>query len=577
MKNLSKLVFCSVIFLFSGFAPSIGVASSTSQDEVTVQPVVGADVLAAQTDFIGRFYLNILNRTADQGGLDGWLNVIQSESGAKVAFGFFNSPEFLNLQLNDSDFINILYSTLFDRLADQDGFDRWMTELEAGTLRDFVIYGFLRSPEFSNLANSFNVTAFSEEDNKLFQIKGFVRRFYKLVLDREPEVIGLDDWSSQLSLGTRAGGEIAIGFFSSQEFLNRNTTDNEFVDIAYRAFFDREADEEGKNGWLDLLSTGTSRIEVVEGFIGSQEFIALAASFGIEATIERFTLDMIQNKTFYMVDESVFEEYVVSFQETTYTVTESDGSIGSDTPFFIDAKGVINMGSDRAELKLKLAPDTNVDFLQTLAIWKNSNWENVSDQFINQFNGITELKNHFLSNGLLQTNITSDGVVRKYNSNTMVNGKWWIEGNTFYFDYPVEGTGGLESKAYKIENGQIYFASNSKYSHKTKMYYDDVKASDYFEEILATAQLSQDVKEICTIDNFTVGIVRSIQSDLSLENVTQLIGCTFDPELTKISPNFVTYSWKMTDLSRSLTVYFDPAGELSSPLNGTLLTATTGF
>lgn len=575
MKILSKLVFCSVIFLFSGFAQSDGI-TGTSQDEVAVD--ADADALAAQTNFIGRFYLNILNRVADQGGLDGWLNIIQSESGAKVAFGFFNSPEFLNLQLSNSDFVSILYSTLFDRLADQDGLDSWMIELESGSLRDFVIYGFLRSPEFSNLANSFNVTAFSEEDNKLFQIKGFVRRFYQLVLGREPEVTGLDEWSSQLSLGLRGGGEIALGFFGSQEFINRNTLDSEFVDIAYRAFFDREADEEGKNGWLDLLSTGTTRIEVVQGFIGSQEFIALAASFGIEATIERFTLDIIQNKTFYMVDESVFEEYVVSFQETTYTVTEPGGSIGPDSAFFIDPRGVINMGSDRAELKLKLAPDTNADFLQTLAIWKNSNWEVVTEQFVNQFNDITELKDHFLSDGLLQTNITSDGVVRKYNANTMVNGKWWIEGNTFYFDYPVDGTGGLESKAYKIENGQIHFASNSKYSHKTKMYYDDVKASDYFEEILATAQLGQDIKDICTIDNFTLGIVNSLKSEgLSLELVSQLIGCTFDPELTRVSPKFVAYSWKMDDLSRVLTVYFDPTGELSSPLNGTLFTATTGF
>ena len=230
------------------------------------------------------FYLNILNRTADQTGLDNWLNVIRSSSGARVALGFLNSQEFINLQLDNTAFIYILYSTLFDRLPDQDGLDIWMAELEAGNLREMVVYGFLRSQEFQNLANSFSVTAFNEEDNKLFQIKSFVRRFYQLVLNREPDTGGFNDWSSQLSAGTKAGGEIAEGFFNSPEFLNRNTTDTEFVDIAYSSFFDREADEGGKQSWINALNTGSTRLDVVDGFIGSQEFINLAATFGIEAS-----------------------------------------------------------------------------------------------------------------------------------------------------------------------------------------------------------------------------------------------------------------------------------------------------
>ena len=53
-----------------------------------------------QTDFIERFYQNIMGRTADSGGMTTWLNTIQNESATKVALGFFKSQEFINKNFN---------------------------------------------------------------------------------------------------------------------------------------------------------------------------------------------------------------------------------------------------------------------------------------------------------------------------------------------------------------------------------------------------------------------------------------------------------------------------------------------
>lgn len=228
--------------------------------------------------FIERFYLYILNRTPDPDGLDNWLNVINTESGANVALGFFSSQEFTNLQLDNDDFVYILYNTLFDREPDQQGFYFWMAQLEAGSLRTMIVYGFLRSPEFANLANSFNVTAFNEDDESLFQINVFVNRFYHLVLDREPDETGFRNWTTHMSRGG-SGSDLARKFFRSPEFTGRQTTDDEFLDIAYRAFFDREADEAGKYSWLGVMESGVSREEVVNGFIDSDEFRYLTRHF----------------------------------------------------------------------------------------------------------------------------------------------------------------------------------------------------------------------------------------------------------------------------------------------------------
>ena len=104
-----------------------------------------------------------------------------------------------------------------------------------------------------------------------------------MILGREPDSDGLNGWVDDLSSGNSAGCDIAYGFVFSPEFINRNTSDEAYVDILYQAFFNREADIAGKNGWLNAMQSGALREDVLDGFLFSQEFADLAASFGIIA------------------------------------------------------------------------------------------------------------------------------------------------------------------------------------------------------------------------------------------------------------------------------------------------------
>ena len=244
---------------------------------------------ASATAFVERFYTNILGRPSDPDGLAAWLNVINTQSAAAVAQGFLNSAEFLNKNLDDSAFVDILYRTLFDREGDAGGVAVWMDQLTAGKLREMVIWGFLRSAEFKNLADSFGVTALNAADESAYGIRAFVERFYTLVLGRQPDKGGFDNWVSALTNGSYAGGDIAKAFFLSPEYLNQNTSDDDFVNTCYRAFFGREADAGGKQGWMTALGQGQSREYVLDGFIGSAEFEALAASYGIKASSSLLT------------------------------------------------------------------------------------------------------------------------------------------------------------------------------------------------------------------------------------------------------------------------------------------------
>ena len=241
-----------------------------------------------QTDFIERFYQNIMGRTADSGGMTTWLNTIQNESATKVALGFFKSQEFINKNLTNEQFVDILYQTLFDRQGDTDGRNNWINQLNSGTSQDVVMYGFFNAQEFKNLADRFGVTAIRAEDQLntgTTGVNGYVNRFYTLVLNRNADTSGFNDWTTQLNSGTKAGGDIAKGFFNSQEYLNRGLDNSTFLDICYKAFFDREADSGGKSDWTTKLSQGYTKDQILDGFIDSQEFINLANNYGIKNKI----------------------------------------------------------------------------------------------------------------------------------------------------------------------------------------------------------------------------------------------------------------------------------------------------
>ncbi len=493
MKKLSKAFVCSALVLSSGLISQTASAASSGNGDLVAnakesQPINKdlATPILNQIEFIKRFYQNILNRPADQKGMSFWLKQMQSTSGASVTLDFFKTDEYLKLQLNDSEFIDILYSTLFGREADEGGHKYWMAELEAGKLRDVVISGFLVSQEFQALADKFGVIALDEDSSKRIQINSFVQRFYKLVLDRDADEEGFNYWSSHLSSGKETGGEIATGFFNSSEFLSRKTSDSDFTNILYRAFFDREADATGKNYWMTLLSRGGSRQSIIDGFIASREFTDLAAKFGILASREKFTAEMLQNKTFYFVKKNEIQRFERTFQESSYQSIEQGGSTDNGT-FSINDKGSLVL--DGGQTLLTIVSTPNDDFLQ-----------------------VTEVES---------------------------------------------------------DNGQV---SN------LRMYFDESKADEYYNSLVNT----QGGEIACTSDNFTSAILNSIQSGMTLEQVNQTIGCTFNAGDTVRSPDgVVVYSWKMlTPQVKFIDVFFDGEGNFATPIvtdQGSLLTRPYGF
>ncbi len=113
-------------------------------------------------------------------------------------------------------------------------------------------------------------------------VKGFVERLYQNVLYRTPDPEGLENWSQILKCGEKTGSEVVEGFIFSEEFLNRNVSNEEYVDVLYRTCMNREGDPEGRQDWIDCLQIGFSRTYVLKGFMESQEFSEICLTYGIE-------------------------------------------------------------------------------------------------------------------------------------------------------------------------------------------------------------------------------------------------------------------------------------------------------
>ena len=277
MKRFSK-----ILSLFLSFLMVLSVISF---------PTINANAdgsAGTLDDFVERCYTVTLDRPSDPDGFADWKGQLLNGKavGIEVAYGFLFSPEYTRKNKDNDAYLKDLYMLFMGREPDEGGYNDWMSKLNSGVSRLEVFAGFANSQEFYNICDSYGITAGryvkGSDRQSINNVNLFVERLYKICLGRIGDKGGQNNWVEKLITKQISGSECARSFIFSKEYVNKNLSDEEFVENLYLAMMGRPSDESGKANWLKALSEGKTRDEVFAGFANSSEFASLCEQYKIE-------------------------------------------------------------------------------------------------------------------------------------------------------------------------------------------------------------------------------------------------------------------------------------------------------
>lgn len=309
-------------------ASALPEASASDGSSTAVAQGAAASVLSDEGDekdadegveaFVNRLYNLVLGREADEAGLAVQVDGIKSMGAGQVALNFFDSEEFQTRALTDEERIEIAYKAMLDRSADEAGFALWLSYLENGMSIDAVVVGFAESPEFTQLCARWEVdpgnvgklrSCLDVRDQNPSVI-AYVHRLYELVLNRSNPDSDELDFQCQALLNGVSAGQLAMNFFSAQEYTDRDLASGDQVELVYRTLLDRPSDEEGFAFWVAGFDYMMTIERVVAGFANAEEFRTNCAKWGVDpGSVE---IQLGRNKS-YEITRAIYETYELAF------------------------------------------------------------------------------------------------------------------------------------------------------------------------------------------------------------------------------------------------------------------------
>ena len=271
-------------FSFTGWSGDV----SGTVNPVTVTMDGDKIVTAAFTEgpvssLITHYYTSLLDRSPEESGRLFWLDEItrtQSlgidtrEGFIALARFFLTSPEYQARNTTNAVYVTDLYETFFNRTPAPSEVTYWTDLMTAGMSRDITMNWFVYSSEYATYMTSILGSSVTRPENNL------VNDLYRGFLNRLPDTGG---FTTQLTAMRTAQASdaaavrsttraIALNFVNSPEYALRARTDAQFIEDCYNGILRRGALASEIQGWVDLLTRGASRTEVLTGFVDSPEF-----------------------------------------------------------------------------------------------------------------------------------------------------------------------------------------------------------------------------------------------------------------------------------------------------------------
>ena len=149
-------------YVFRGFAMSqeyTNICSAYGIERGSVTLTQPRDQNPRLTAYVNRMYTKALGRNGEEDGLNHWCRTIQTgvRTPEGVAEAFILSDEFKKKNLNDEEYVKVLYRTFMGREYDQAGLEHWKGELNRGCSREEILHRFATSKEFKEIQASFGL------------------------------------------------------------------------------------------------------------------------------------------------------------------------------------------------------------------------------------------------------------------------------------------------------------------------------------------------------------------------------------------------------------------------------------
>ena len=235
--------------------------------------------------YVERLYTVILGRASEEPGKTTWTNTLfgNAISAADAAYEFAFTPEFVNQNVSDEEFVTRFYQALLDREPDDGGLEVWTNALKSGVSRKFVLEGFMESVEFTNLCNKYAVTRGSftsdEARDENLALTGYINRVYQNAVGTSADADTLNTYASNVLSG-ETPKSVAYSLYLENQAA-REMSNEDYVAALYRGLFGREPDAGASNFVACLNAEVMTREDAFNELTASQEYANVVAAMGL--------------------------------------------------------------------------------------------------------------------------------------------------------------------------------------------------------------------------------------------------------------------------------------------------------
>ena len=257
-------------------------------------PLTGIRVNAATNpgagDFVTRLYNYALCRQPDAEGYEDWTNKLLTgqTNGAEVARGIITSQEAINIGLDDSCYVDMLYHVFFNRAPDDAGMQAWTAALADGADRGDVMMGFVNSVEWADYCANAGIFSGSTAepsvqlvptDECYAYINNLNRSFYNTTMT-DMQINALANDLTYLRTTCR---QAAYDIIFNENFIAaaKTSSPGKVVDIFYRAFEGRAPVAAETYALVNAMNGNINLDYLFNYFVNRQSFMTSCVNRGL--------------------------------------------------------------------------------------------------------------------------------------------------------------------------------------------------------------------------------------------------------------------------------------------------------